>query len=96
MTAAISNDQIAAYIAATNGISRAAAQRILTDTFDFIRDSVGQGETIHIKGFGKFSTTIRSERQGINPKTMEPITIPATAVVKFKAMAGLKDEVKQQ
>jgi len=92
--AVVSNDQIAAYIAATNGISRAAALRIIEDTFDFIRDTVGRGETVHIKEFGKFSTTVRSERQGRNPKTNEPMIIPATTVVKFKPMSALRSEVK--
>ena len=40
-------------------------------------------------GFGTFSVTERSARKGINPRTKEPIDIPAKKVVKFKAGSEL-------
>lgn len=93
-TGITTNTEIATYIASTNAVSRAAAERILADAFDFIRDSLGEGKEVQIRGFGKFRTSTLAERQGINPSTKEPITIPASTVVRFKPFSKLKDEVK--
>jgi len=43
-------------------------------------------EDVKIAGFGTFKTEIRKERQGVNPKTLEKITIPEKTVVKFKLL----------
>jgi len=45
-------------------------------------------------GFGKFSVSDRSAREGRNPATGEKIHIAATRVPKFTAGAGLKKAVK--
>lgn len=42
-------------------------------------------ESVIIKGFGTFKTVTRAARNGINPKTQEPLTIPAKTVLTFKA-----------
>ncbi|MFH1658166.1 MAG: HU family DNA-binding protein [Pseudomonadota bacterium] len=36
-----------------------------------------QGEQVEIRGFGNFSRSLRSGRQGRHPKTGEPVTVPA-------------------
>jgi DNA-binding protein HU-beta len=45
-------------------------------------------------GFGKFSVSQRSAREGRNPATGERIYIQATQVPKFTAGASLKKAVK--
>jgi DNA-binding protein HU-beta len=45
-------------------------------------------------GFGKFSVSHRSAREGRNPATGERIYIQASRVPKFTAGAGLKKAVK--
>lgn len=39
-------------------------------------------------------TSRRNERQGLNPKTKEKLTIPAMDVPRFKASKSLKDKVR--
>tara|TARA_B110000037_G_scaffold83344_1_gene99095 strand:+ start:781 stop:1095 length:315 start_codon:yes stop_codon:yes gene_type:complete len=48
---------------------------------------------IQIIGFGTFSVTKRAARSGINPLTKAPLKIKASKAVKFKAGAGLKDQL---
>ena len=96
MKAVVDVAALASYTAATNAVSRATASRIIEDVFDYIRDAVGRGEIVHIKGFGKFSTRTLPARTGINPKTKEPIAIAASTLVKFKPMSALRSEVKNQ
>ena len=50
-----------------------------------------EGEKITISGFGTFEIRERAERQGINPRTREPITIAASKSIVFKPGKALKD-----
>ena len=50
-----------------------------------------EGEKISISGFGTFEVRERAERQGINPRTREPITIAASKNIVFKPGKALKD-----
>ena len=45
-------------------------------------------------GFGTFEVRERKERQGRNPQTREPMTIPASKLPAFSAGKALKDAVK--
>ncbi|MBQ1936475.1 MAG: HU family DNA-binding protein, partial [Bacteroidales bacterium] len=48
-------------------------------------------DKITLVGFGTFSVAERGERQGINPATQQPITIPAKKSAKFKGGKELTD-----
>ena len=61
---------------------------------DGIADSLRDGDSVNFTGFGKFSVAERGQRQGVNPRTGERITIAAGRVPKFSAGAGLKSKVK--
>jgi DNA-binding protein HU-beta len=43
---------------------------------------------------GSFSVAEKSARKGVNPKTKQPIEIPARKSVKFKAGAELNELIK--
>lgn len=49
---------------------------------------------MNFTGFGKFSSSERAARQGVNPQTGEPIEIAASRVPRFSAGSGLKKSVK--
>jgi DNA-binding protein HU-beta len=49
---------------------------------------------VTFSGFGKFSVSDRSAREGRNPATGEKIQIAASKVPKFTAGAALKKAVK--
>ncbi len=61
---------------------------------DGITDALSSGEAVNFTGFGKFHVAERGQRQGVNPRTGERITIPGGKVPKFSAGAGLKQKVK--
>lgn len=56
-------------------------------------EAAKRGDEVKIPGFGSFVIAERAERQGKNPQTGEPITIPARKVVAFRAGSGLKTAV---
>ncbi|OJV35832.1 MAG: DNA-binding protein [Bacteroidales bacterium 36-12] len=76
-------------IAAEAGLSKADAKKALDATVSAISNALVAGDKVSLIGFGTFSVAGRSARQGINPKTKQPIKIAAKKVAKFKAGAEL-------
>lgn len=73
--------------------SHADVERAIRATFDVIKEAMVNGGDVHIGGFGVFCTRNTKERQGRNPSTGEPITIPASRVVRLSVSDGFKKEV---
>lgn len=80
-------------VARAADLSHASAQRAVDAIFGAISDSLRNGETVTLTGFGSFSVAQRAERSGRNPRTGEPITIAASRNPRFKAGKGLKDAI---
>ena len=53
-----------------------------------------KGNTVDLSGFGKFVVKEKAAHEGINPATMEKITIAAKKAVAFKPAKALKENVK--
>lgn len=75
------------------GISKAAAKKALDSFVENVSGSLKKGGRISLVGFGSFSVSKRSAREGRNPQTGATIKIPAKNVVKFKAGADLNSKV---
>ena len=60
---------------------------------DTVEDALKRGSDVSFSGFGKFSVSARSAREGRNPATGETIQIAASNVPRFTAGAGLKKAV---
>ncbi|WP_438767432.1 nucleoid-associated protein HU-beta [Kushneria sp. TE3] len=80
-------------IAASADIPKAAAGRALDAMIDSVTDSLKQGDSVALVGFGTFSIKERAARSGRNPQTGKTIEISAANVPSFKAGKALKDAV---
>lgn len=58
-------------------LSKKDAESALNAIVKAIKETVAKGEKVQIVGFGTFETRVRKARQGRNPRTNEPIDIPA-------------------
>lgn len=76
-------------ISAKSGLSKADAKKALEATTEAIADALKAGDKVALVGFGTFSVSGRAERQGVNPRTGEKVTIAAKKQAKFKAGAEL-------
>lgn len=85
----MNKSDLIAKIAEGSGLSKADAKKALDATLDAITGALKADDKVSLIGFGTFSTSVRPERQGINPATKETITIAAKKVVKFKPGADL-------
>lgn len=67
-------------LVADNELSKAAAGRFLDTLIDTIQTTVKEGDTVALIGFGTFKAVKRAARTGKNPRSGEPINIPAGTV----------------
>ena len=59
------------------------AQKAVEKMLSSIRDSLKRGEKVILSGVGSFYPRIRKAGKRHNPKTMEPVLVPAKRTVKF-------------
>lgn len=80
-------------VATTAGIKNETARVAIDATFKAISDTLVSEGLHRVVGFGTFDVKERQARTGRNPQTGEPIQIPASKVVKFRASKELKESV---
>ena len=76
------------------GTTKVQAEGVVQLIIDQIHESLKKGEDVSIAGLGIFKVAHRKARTARNPRTGEPIDVPAMNVPKFKAAKALKDTVK--
>ncbi len=86
--------ELVAKIAEKSELSKVNAEKALTSLINAVQDALKEEGRLVLPGLGTLVVEERKERQGRNPSTGKPITIPAAKVVKFKAGAKLKAEVQ--
>jgi DNA-binding protein HU-beta len=80
-------------VAAKTNITKKQADEIISGFLSVVTEAVANGEKVTLIGFGSFERRDRSEREGRNPKTNKPMTIPATKVPAFSAGKQFKEKV---
>ncbi|MHC5747957.1 MAG: HU family DNA-binding protein [Nostoc sp.] len=80
-------------VAAKVNVTKKQADEIISAFLSIVTEAVADGEKVTLIGFGSFERRDRSEREGRNPKTNEPMTIPATKVPAFSAGKLFKEKV---
>lgn len=97
----MTKDQFAEKLAGKTDISKAKAHAAIDAIFStepgkgIIAVELDGGRDFTITGFGTFYTRRRAARQGRNPQTGEPMSIPAMKVASFRAGKGLKERVRR-
>ena len=82
---------LVAAIAEKTGLSKKDSDAALAAFVDIVKDQLKQGESVQLSGFGTFEVRCRAERTALNPRTKEPITVPACKTPAFKAGKNLKE-----
>jgi DNA-binding protein HU-beta len=80
-------------VADRSGLSKKDAAGAVDAFLETVEDALKRGSEVSFSGFGKFSVSDRSAREGRNPATGERIQIAASRVPRFTAGAGLKKAV---
>ena len=77
-------------VASDAGLNGSQAKVAVEATFDAIVAELAGGGDVSVSGFGKFSVSERSAREGRNPATGEPIQIAASKAARFSPATALK------
>jgi len=74
-------------------ITKKDAEKAVNALLNTVEGALAKGDKVQLVGFGTFEVRDRAARKGQNPKTGEPIDIPAARVPAFKPGKALKDTV---
>ena len=81
-------------VAEKSGLSKVDAKKAVEAFVETVSSELKEGCKVALLGFGSFSVAEKAARKGVNPKTKQPIEIPARKSVKFKAGAELTEIIK--
>lgn len=73
------------------GVSQAEADRTFNACLESMREAFAQDSELRIRGLCTIKVVTRAARAGRNPRTGEPIQIPAKQVPKITASSKLKE-----
>jgi len=75
------------------GLNKREAKEFVELFFEKIRESLENGESVKLSGFGGFSVRDKKSRPGRNPKTGEEVPVTPRRVVTYKASQKVKDRI---
>jgi len=71
------------------------SKQIYEHTINSIKNSLAKGESVEIRGFGKFSVREKNPRVGRNPRSGQKAMIKERRVVTFQASKILREQVNK-
>lgn len=71
-------------IADGTGQKRVTVKKTIQSFLDQVIVELGRGNRLEFRDFGVFEIRERKARTAQNPKTLQPVDVPAKKVVKFK------------
>lgn len=89
----MNQSELIAKVAAVSGIKRNDVEHVLKTAADVITATLAEGEAVPLPGLGKLHVKAKAAREGRNPKTGEPVSIPARKAPAFSAAKALKDAI---
>ena len=81
-------------VAKKTGLSQDVISKVLAWEIEIITNELKAEGEVNITGFGSFKISHRAERNGVNPRTKEPLKIPAMKSPVFRAWKTLKEAVR--
>ena len=67
--------------------------KIIDTLFNCVTKALKDGDRVELRGFGTFTTKLRSARIGRNPKTGDPVAIPQKKMPFFKMGKSMKERI---
>lgn len=86
---------IVARVADQAGIQHKEAATLVDHVLAAVKSTLEAGDTVQIQNFGKFVVRDKAPRPGRNPRTGEPIWIPARRVLSFKSSRKLNEALSR-
>ena len=87
--------QLIAQIAAETGISKKTVAEVYEGLYNNVCEALAKGDSVTLSGFGVFSVKEKAAYTARNPKTNEPVEMPASKRLSFAASKVLKEKINQ-
>ncbi len=81
----IKSELIERLAAENTHLTHAEVERVVNIILNRMTDTLAEGGRVELRGFGAFSVRSRPARAGRNPRTGEPVEVPAKSVPFFKS-----------
>ena len=81
------------HIAATVQLPKTKIEAVITQCLQGIMAALHTGDTVELRGFGRFRLRHRQARKGRNPRTGHPVQIPAKALPSCTAGKAFQETV---
>ena len=82
-------------IAARGELTKARAEMVVNCVFESMTEALKRGEGIEIRGYGSFTVRPYKPYAGRNPRTGQPVPVPAKRLPFFKVGKELKELVNK-
>ena len=82
-------------IADKTALTKKDTEKALQGFIEAVTEELAKGGRVQLVGFGTFDVAERKAREGRNPQTNEPMSIPASKAPRFKVGKVLKDAVNK-
>jgi DNA-binding protein HU-beta len=89
----LNKTELIAKVAEEANMTKKDTERFVNSFIKVVEDALARGDTVAILGFGTFLARERPAREGRNPRTGEPLQIPAARVPVFRPGRNLRDSV---
>jgi DNA-binding protein HU-beta len=95
LEASVNKSEFIDKVAEKSGLGKHDAEKAINAFLEVVQDAVAADDKVTLPGFGAWSRSQRSARTGRNPRTGEPVHIPAAKAVKFSVGAKFKEHVNR-
>ena len=89
----MNKSELSAAMAEKSSLSKKDCETALDAFIAATGDALKRGDKVQLVGFGSFEVKERVARTGRNPRTNEPMDIPASKLPTFKPGKALKEAV---
>ncbi len=72
---------------------KSKVRTVVEQFFDVVAESLAEGNTIELRGFGTFARKERKARPARNPRTGEIVYLDSRSVIAFKFSSEVKDAI---
>lgn len=88
MTKIVGKTDLVREIAEATALTRKEVERAFDALLSGIATHTAAGATVNLPGFGRFALKTRPARVARNPRTGEPVDVPASTSVSFRPTKG--------
>ena len=93
--ATITKKELIDSIAEKTGITQSRVKPIVQNFLDEIVSQLAKGNRMEFRDFGVFEVKEQAPRVAQNPKTLEPVEVPAKRKVKFKMGRTMREGMNE-